>query len=70
MAVHIRIETTDNNDTHFIGENSYTLCGLETCGDETMGIEKGTVVKKKVNCPDCVEIVNYCKSIKNSEIDK
>ena len=55
------------DEIHFFGTiNDYTLCGLtmdsdeETCGDFVP-------TKEKVNCNNCISIVNYSKSIKRSE---
>lgn len=67
MEDHIQIKTHEDNNVHFYRNNSYTLCGTETDGDETLGIEIGKMVDKKVNCPDCIEIINFCEDIKNSE---
>lgn len=69
MATHIKIKTTRDNHTHFDTYiNNYTLCGLETGGDLTMGIHPGKTVKSKVNCPDCIRIVKFCHNIKISEL--
>lgn len=69
MATHIKIKTTRDNHTHFDTHlNNYTLCGLETGGDEGMNIMIGKVVKTKVNCPDCIRIVNFCQKINKSEL--
>lgn len=68
MAVHIKIKTWENNNTHFDTQiNNYTLCGLETGGDEGMGIQLPKSVKVKVNCPDCIRIVKFCHAIKSNE---
>lgn len=71
MAKRIKIKTWENSNTHFdTNLNNYTLCGLETGGDETMGIQIPTVVKRKVNCPECIRIVEFCHTIKTSEWEK
>lgn len=68
MASRIKIKTWENSHTHFNTHvNNYTLCGLETGGDESIGIQMPTVVKRKVNCPDCIRIVEFCHDIKKSE---
>lgn len=69
MATHVRIKTYENTlvhiDTH---KNNYTLCGLETGGDESIGIMLSEPVpNKRVNCPECIEIIKFCKSIKRKE---
>lgn len=50
---------------HFNGVigNSYTLCGLNTEGDEYLGQKPGKETKRKINCPDCLAIIRECKSL-------
>ena len=68
MATRVKIKTYENSNTHFdTHKNNYTLCGLETGGDETLGISLSQPVKRKVNCHDCIEIVKFCNDIKRSE---
>lgn len=67
MAIRIKIETPENNHIHFAYRNDYTLCSLESSGHERIGIKKGIVVDVKVNCPTCIEIVQFCHSIKTNE---
>ncbi len=68
MADRIRIKTSDDNYVHFdTHKNTYTLCGLETGGDLSLGIHEGKSVSLKVNCPDCLRIVRFCKAIPNHE---
>ena len=68
---HIKIKTDYGEFVHASRKmNNYTLCGIETDGDETIGIAKGVVTNEKINCPDCIEIITYCKSIKNSALAK
>lgn len=70
MAQRIKINTHENKHTHFDANiNNYTLCGLETSGDEKLGIKISVVVKRKVNCPDCIRIVRFCHEIKCSEFE-
>ena len=70
MANHIEINDHSYNWVHFDKEvNNYTLCGLETGGDERFSIEKGIPTKKLVNCPDCINIVQFCKAIKTTEFE-
>ncbi len=46
--------------------NDLTVCGYTLDGDDkTAG---GYIVtSEKINCPQCIQIINYCKSIKKSE---
>jgi len=68
MATHIKIKTLENSFTHFdTHSNNYTLCGLETGGDGGLDISESVIVKRKVNCPDCIRIVEFCHNIKKSE---
>lgn len=68
MATRIKIKTWENSHIHFDTHvNNYTLCGLETGGDERFGIQMVVVVKLKVNCPDCIRIAEFCHLIKRSE---
>ena len=70
MAKHIRIKTLENNYVHFDGKSDYTLCGLDTIGDTSLSIEESVETTKKVDCPTCIEIVNYCQKIKQTELRK
>ncbi len=68
MAKRIKIKTERDNKVHFdLMTNDYTLCGLETAGDEGINIAKGKPVKVKVNCADCIRIVEYCQLIERKE---
>ena len=68
MTAKVRIKTTDANSIHFdTWANNYTLCGLEKGGDKFLGIDKGVIVKSKVNCPHCIKIVEFCHKIKKNE---
>lgn len=43
--------------------HDYTLCGITLDGDsETAGDYNTT--DEKVNCRDCISIIQYCKSLK------
>lgn len=70
MADRIQIKTTEDNFVHFDSHhNEYTLCGLDTMGDERLGIDEPIPTKKKVDCPQCIRIVRFCKAIKSSELE-
>ena len=69
MALKIKIKTEYDNLVHIdMLANTYTLCGLETAGDEGIGIETGVRTNEKINCEDCIRIINICKSVKSNEI--
>lgn len=69
MATHVKIKTSDNNHVHVdTHRNNYTLCGLETGGDLTMGIQKPIVTNRKINCPDCLWIIRFCRTITDAEL--
>jgi ribosomal protein L33 len=55
---------------HFKGVISdYTLCGITMdCDPKTGGDYFST--KEKVNCVQCINIVKFCKTIKNNEMDE
>jgi len=71
MATKLRIQTLEDTNIHFDfkeGGQNYTLCGLEVTGDDTLGISASEIViRKKVNCPRCIQIVSVCKKIKRNE---
>ncbi len=77
MATRIKINTKDHDEAeydtlvHFDrGRNAYTLCGLETQGDDGdggVGIAEGERTSDKVDCPDCLSVVRCCRAIKRSE---
>lgn len=71
MARKVSIKTYEDNNIHFDfneGGQNYTLCGLETGGDEGLDIEiSKPVTRKRVNCVRCILIVNTCKKIKRKE---
>lgn len=68
MPKHLKIKTPEDNLVHFESGNSYTLCGLETDGDSVLGLGLCIETKQKVNCDKCLEIVEYCRTIKNEEM--
>lgn len=71
MTTHLKITTATDSHTHFdTHKNNYTLCGLETGGDPALGFKSGKPVKRTVNCPACIQIVIFCKSIKDNELTK
>jgi len=68
MATRVKIKTYEDAKTHFDTHlNNYTLCGLETGGDEGLGIKIAQPVTRKVNCADCIRIVEFCHAIKRIE---
>lgn len=71
MATRVKIKTDFDSDVHFdTHKNNYTLCGLETGGDEGLGIKMAVPVKRKVNCPACISIVKFCHNINKNEFEK
>lgn len=71
MAQRLCIRTDTDACIHFdTGINGYSLCGLETQGDSVIGIQSGRPTTRKVNCPDCIRIVRFCKEIKGYEYVK
>lgn len=68
---HIKINTPENNDVHIDAPFgvTYTLCGLETAGDDQLGIEVGIPTNAKVTCRTCIGMVLFCKKIRLTELD-
>ncbi len=65
---HLKIKTTDDEHVHFDLDNSATLCGMETGDDDTVGIEAGRETRERVDCPQCIQLVLICKTVKFSEM--
>lgn len=68
----ITFENSDKEpEIHFVdfGQKDMALCGHDLAGDDCYGYtyEEATDTKEKVNCKDCIAIVEYCKKIKASE---
>lgn len=71
MASKILIETERETCVHFSWAiTDQTLCGVDQLGDPTIGIQVGVGTSQKVDCPDCIAIVQFCKSVKSTEIQK
>jgi len=73
MAIKEKI-TFENKNTiiHFrgTGQSDYGLCGADLAGDtihENGKYDNAEQTTEKVNCEDCIGIVNYCKGIKRAE---
>lgn len=67
-----------NNHVHIMGTvmgGEFTLCGdsfdidedLEGIGDGEGGLVK---TKEKINCPECISVIELCKAVQESEIEK
>jgi hypothetical protein len=57
---------------HFGGPNNndMALCGHDLAGDESLGwTVLGPVIYGRVNCPNCIAIVQYCRKIKANELE-
>jgi hypothetical protein len=58
---------------HFtgVGQGDYALCGHDLAGDSIFddrgGYKCATPTDDKVTCVACIEIVEYCKTIKTTE---
>ena len=51
-------------------QGEHTLCGTAFDGDGFSDELTFIEVKDKITCPDCIKQINFCKSIKASEIEK
>jgi len=68
---HIRIHDLGAQDILVHAEgcfDSFTLCGLETMGDEGIDLEAGVIVKDQIDCSSCIMTIDTAKKIKESEI--
>lgn len=60
------VHTNGKKEIHYnspIQSGEYSLCGHDLCGDDFGGWKEGELTDKKVNCEDCLAIVQYCKTI-------
>lgn len=73
MVEKIRVTETDDDGnlfslTHYDPAKGtpadYTLCGLDTAGDPTIGLHGGTDATGKVDCPACISIVKHVRTIR------
>jgi len=69
MAIRYLIIERDARIVHFLnsGQSDVALCGQDLAGDSELGWEAAEQTKEKVNCKDCIRIVEHCKKIKRSE---
>lgn len=66
---HIKIQTESDEFVHLDGcISDQTLCGLEQLGDGFLGFEKGFETNEKIDCPNCIRIILYCKSVRKNKI--
>lgn len=69
MAVHFKIKFKDGHtEIHADGYsgNDCTLCSFDTDGDYEWDHAEKT--KLKIDCVDCISIIEYCKGIEKSEL--
>ena len=65
--MNVLVATETDAYVHYFGPGSqgYTLCGLEAeVGDRDIGISPPQPVRAQVNCPQCIQIVRYCKALR------
>lgn len=48
--------------------NDYTLCGRAMDGET--GDEEMTLTNRRITCPDCIEIIDFCKGIRAAKINR
>lgn len=73
MRKNIIVKTDGITEIHFISyNNSYlTLCGLDGDDDgDNLSQITIDVTTERVNCKDCIAIYDYCKKIKESDINR
>ena len=63
-------EFHDKSIVHSEGPDGcdYTLCGLALEGEN--GDEPMEETRDRIRCPGCIATINFCKSIKASEINR
>jgi len=65
---HLLIKTVENEHVHLDAErNEYTVCGLDTMGDRSLGISEPIITKKKIDCPMCIQVIELCKKVRRTE---
>ena len=69
MINKVQIKTTyGDGDIHLSSNvNEYTICGLDMGGDSSRGYVITTETNQKINCPECLNIINLCRLLKTSE---
>jgi len=76
MPTHEKIEYKNGvTVVHFSNpiQDDYSLCGCDLGGDsldENGAYENSNTVKEKVDCLNCIRIVQYCKKIRENEFKK
>jgi hypothetical protein len=63
----------DDTSVHFLKDGEWTLCGCayEGAPGDGMPTEQGfQSTNEKVNCWQCIRIVELCKPVKQSEMNK
>ena len=69
MANRLTIVVDGKASVHFDWQSeARTLCGLETMGDPAIGISQSISTTSKVDCPQCIQTVTFCRQIKANEI--
>lgn len=56
-------ECLNHVESPLVGD--YTLCGLSLDGDDGSGggAEISHPTRGKINCPDCVKFIRFCKTV-------
>lgn len=61
----VSIKTASDHCTHLAGHSGMgvTICGLEMDGDPQLGIEPSQGSDRRINCPQCLGIIQGCREI-------
>ena len=51
------------------GGDDFTLCGITLDGDEETAGDFRGVGGEKINCPVCLDIIQFCKKIPNQSLE-
>jgi hypothetical protein len=62
------VHLTSDGFTHatHIMEQNFTFCGIASTHDE----EESTETINKVDCPRCIQFIDYCKSFKEANFNR
>ena len=64
MVDKLKITDSGGTNIHWDGHSEFTLCGLEALdGDPAIGLEAPIIVKSKVDCGECLNIIKQVKKI-------
>lgn len=68
MGQKLKHKITKKTIVHCIsaGQSDYSLCGHDLAGDTDY--DNAVRTTEKINCEDCIDIINFCKRLPNDAI--